>query len=65
MTRPRPAADAGWLYGPWGVLAAVALLTAWRLWQLSLSDLTLFFDEAQYWTRAKAPAFGYFSKPPV
>ena len=65
MTRPRPAAEAGWLYGPWGVLAAVALLTAWRLWQLSLNDLTLFFDEAQYWTWAKAPAFGYFSKPPV
>ena len=40
-------------------------LTAWRLAALELGPLTLMFDEAQYWTWAKAPAFGYFSKLPM
>ena len=55
-TRPGPGAIAG------AVLIAV---TAWRLIALESSPLTLMFDEAQYWTWAKAPAFGYFSKPPM
>lgn len=44
---------------------AAGLLTAWRLYELAASQLPLFFDEAQYWSWAQAPAFGYYSKPPV
>ncbi len=47
------------------VAAGLAALTAWRLLALEHSGLTLMFDEAQYWTWARAPAFGYFSKPPM
>lgn len=35
------------------------------LWHLSISGMNLFFDEAQYWSWAKTPAFGYYSKPPM
>ena len=40
-------------------------LTLWRLAALYVSDIALFFDEAQYWYWSTDPAFGYFSKPPV
>lgn len=40
-------------------------LTLWRLAGLYISDINLFFDEAQYWYWSTDPAFGYFSKPPV
>ena len=54
------------MLGPGAIAGAVLIaLTAWRLVALELSPLTLMFDEAQYWTWAKAPAFGYFSKPPM
>ena len=54
------------MLGPGAIAGAVLVaLTAWRLVALELSPLTLMFDEAQYWTWAKAPAFGYFSKPPM
>ena len=54
------------MLGPGAIACAVLIaLTAWRLAALELSPLTLMFDEAQYWTWAKAPAFGYFSKPPM
>ncbi|MCH8999439.1 MAG: glycosyltransferase family 39 protein [Proteobacteria bacterium] len=49
-------------------LAAGALvlgLTALRVLALALSDLDLHGDEAQYWSWAQDPAFGYFSKPPM
>lgn len=46
-------------------LLAVAALTAWRLAVLFGAPLDLSFDEAQYWGWAQAPAFGYFSKPPM
>lgn len=45
--------------------AILVAVTAWRLVALELSPLTLMFDEAQYWTWAREPAFGYFSKPPM
>lgn len=45
--------------------AIVAALTLVRLVGLHLSVVDLFFDESQYWAWAQAPAFGYFSKPPL
>ena len=45
--------------------AGLAALTAWRLFALQASPLTLMFDEAQYWTWSCEPAFGYYSKPPM
>ena len=50
--------------GP-ALLAAVAvLLLAWRLWVIPHLGITLYIDEAQYWTWAEHLAWGYFSKPP-
>jgi hypothetical protein len=51
--------------GPAGLLALLALLTAWRLAALALADPPLYFDEAQYWFWAQAPDWGYYSKPPL
>lgn len=47
------------------LLAALAGLTVWRYWGLSISEVELMFDEAQYWSWALEPAWGYFSKPPL
>lgn len=41
-----------------------ALLLAWRFWVVPLSGITLYVDEAQYWTWAQQLDWGYFSKPP-
>ncbi|MDF3809766.1 glycosyltransferase family 39 protein [Rhodopseudomonas sp. BAL398] len=49
----------------WWLLAALAGLTAFRIVALKFSVVDLFFDESQYWAWAQAPAFGYFSKPPL
>lgn len=51
----------------WGLMlmACIALLTALRLWSLWANQTDLFFDEAQYWSWSREPAFGYFSKPPL
>lgn len=48
-------------------LVAVTLLglLVVRLAALWMNGTDLFFDEAQYWTWAKEPAFGYYSKPPL
>lgn len=40
-------------------------LLGFRLLALALNNTDLMFDEAQYWSWAKEPAFGYFSKPPL
>jgi 4-amino-4-deoxy-L-arabinose transferase-like glycosyltransferase len=40
-------------------------LLAIRLVALALNQTDLFFDEAQYWTWSREPAFGYYSKPPL
>ena len=44
---------------------ALSALLALRLLALALNRADLFFDEAQYWAWAQAPAFGYYSKPPL
>lgn len=46
------------------LLLVGAILFAWRLWILPRLGITLYVDEAQYWTWAQEPAWGYFSKPP-
>lgn len=43
----------------------LGLITLWRVIQLVTAPHTLFFDEAQYWSWALDPDFGYFSKPPM
>lgn len=45
-----------------GALAGLALL---RIAGLLVSQMELDVEEAQYWTWSTAPAFGYFSKPPL
>lgn len=45
------------------LILAVALL-GWRLWAVSHADITLYVDEAQYWTWAQHMDWGFFSKPP-
>ncbi|MDX2159367.1 MAG: glycosyltransferase family 39 protein [Hyphomicrobiaceae bacterium] len=47
------------------IWAALAALLALRLLALAFNGTDLFFDEAQYWTWAQEPAFGYYSKPPL
>ncbi len=47
------------------LIAGAAVLIAFRLLALWHSPLELQFDEAQYWSWAQNPAFGYYSKPPL
>lgn len=47
------------------LLAWLALITLYRIWILPRLGITLYVDEAQYWTWAQQPDWGYFSKPPV
>ncbi|MGP8121992.1 MAG: ArnT family glycosyltransferase [Xanthobacteraceae bacterium] len=47
------------------LVVLLAALTAVRLAGLTISEVDLFNDEAQYWSWAKDPALGYFSKPPL
>jgi len=47
------------------LLAGLLGLLAVRLVALALNGTDLFFDEAQYWTWSREPAFGYYSKPPL
>lgn len=50
----------------WPLLAAGLLgLLAIRLLALHWNATDLFFDEAQYWSWSREPAFGYYSKPPL
>lgn len=49
---------------PLALLALAAALLAWRLWVVPQLGITLYVDEAQYWTWAKHLDWGYFSKPP-
>ncbi len=50
---------------PVWLLAALGLLLVVRVGALVLNRTDLFFDEAQYWAWAQAPAWGYYSKPPL
>lgn len=48
------------------VALALALLLAWRCWQVLYSGAGLHVDEAQYWYWSSRPLeWGYFSKPPL
>ncbi len=47
------------------LLVLVAVVTVLRVLALVFARTDLFFDEAQYWAWAKAPDFGYYSKPPL
>ena len=46
------------------LLGLGALLLAWRFWIIPRMGITLYVDEAQYWTWAQHLDWGYFSKPP-
>jgi 4-amino-4-deoxy-L-arabinose transferase-like glycosyltransferase len=46
-------------------LISLLALTGFRWVTLFHSPLNLHFDEAQYWSWAQHPAFGYVSKPPL
>ncbi len=52
---------------PWLAQLTVFLgaLLLIRLVALYFNQTDLFFDEAQYWSWGKEPAFGYYSKPPL
>ncbi len=47
------------------LLAGLALIALWRLLAAWHGNLELYADEAQYWTWALEPDWGYFSKPPM
>lgn len=47
------------------LVALLACLLGFRLLALALNGTDLYTDEAQYWSWAQDPAFGYFSKPPL
>ena len=47
------------------ILLALGLaIITWRCWVVTHLDITLYLDEAQYWTWAQHMDWGYFSKPP-
>jgi 4-amino-4-deoxy-L-arabinose transferase-like glycosyltransferase len=46
------------------LLGLTAVLLAWRFWVIPHMGVTLYVDEAQYWTWAQHLDWGYFSKPP-
>lgn len=46
------------------LLCALGLFL-WRLTVIPQLGISLYVDEAQYWTWAQAPDWGYFSKPPM
>jgi 4-amino-4-deoxy-L-arabinose transferase-like glycosyltransferase len=47
------------------LLACLALLGLWRLLAAWHGNVELYADEAQYWTWALQPDWGYYSKPPM
>lgn len=47
------------------LLACLASLALWRFLAAWHGDIELYADEAQYWTWALEPDWGYFSKPPM
>lgn len=46
-------------------IAAIGVITAWRIVVLAFNKVDLFVDESQYWLWGQELAFGYFSKPPL
>ena len=66
-----PAHQAAGFHHPAGAARRVKLLfvltaalLAWRFWVVPQLGITLYVDEAQYWTWAQNLDWGYFSKPP-
>lgn len=57
-----PNRTANWLAT---ALLLVGVVTAFRVVALSLSEIDLFVDEAQYWLWGQNLDLGYFSKPPL
>lgn len=49
----------------WWALALLLSTAALRLLFNALELVPVHFDEAQYWGYGEAPAFGYYSKPPL
>lgn len=49
----------------WWLAACLGALLGIRIAALWANGTDLFFDEAQYWSWAQEPAFGYYSKPPL
>lgn len=50
---------------PLAALLALTLgLLVWRIWVVQHLGISLYVDEAQYWTWARHLDWGYFSKPP-
>ncbi|MEC5388031.1 glycosyltransferase family 39 protein [Uliginosibacterium sp. H3] len=47
------------------LLMWLGIVTFYRIWVLPRLGITLYVDEAQYWTWAQQLDWGYFSKPPV
>lgn len=47
------------------LLAWITIVTCYRIWVLPRLGITLYVDEAQYWTWAQQLDWGYFSKPPA
>jgi 4-amino-4-deoxy-L-arabinose transferase-like glycosyltransferase len=47
------------------LLAWLLALTFYRIWLVPHLGITLYVDEAQYWTWAQQLDWGYYSKPPV
>lgn len=62
IVHPTARAATSWLVA---TCAAVGILTVLRLLFVTRSGLDLDFEEAQYWLWAQAPAWGYWSKPPM
>ena len=62
--RPSTAPDAGERAFCLG-LAAIALVTLWRVALLPFDRADLYVDEAQYWFWGQELAWGYYSKPPL
>ncbi|MDP5239892.1 glycosyltransferase family 39 protein [Uliginosibacterium sp. 31-16] len=60
--KPEPSTS---LPQPLLLLLLLVLLTTYRLWVIPRLGVTLYIDEAQYWTWAQDLDWGYFSKPPV
>jgi 4-amino-4-deoxy-L-arabinose transferase-like glycosyltransferase len=50
---------------PMLLVTILVLLTAYRMWVIPHLGVTLYIDEAQYWTWAQHLDWGYYSKPPL
>lgn len=50
---------------PMLLVTILVLVTAYRMWVIPRLGVTLYIDEAQYWTWAQNLDWGYYSKPPL